>query len=125
MIDFGNGEPADADLPCGLIERATSKLFLDLEVSKRYLSSHSLGYGNDTQYFNTKVAEFLMKYANRPHKKEDYIVPCGGVSQGLDMITTMLCSRHANHSGASIQIEMIAFVEDVTYFISKSMLENH
>ena len=69
MIDFGNGEPADADLPCGLIERATSKLFLDLEVSKRYLSSHSLGYGNDTQYFNTKVAEFLMKYANRPHRK--------------------------------------------------------
>jgi DNA-binding transcriptional MocR family regulator len=114
-INLSSGQPPENLLPYDLVQNAANNL-LSGKVSMGH-SSPPLAYGDHYDYFSKRIASFLKIESGRESVDSELIVPIAGVSNGLDLICTMLC-RNLTRRG-------VAFVEDSTYFLSISLLEDH
>jgi DNA-binding transcriptional MocR family regulator len=115
-INFSSGQPPENLLGYDIVQDATKALF----SKERVLGGNSsppLAYGDNYEYFSRRIGSLLETECDRQNVNHTLIVPIAGVSNGLDLLCTMLC-RNLTKKG-------IAFVEDYTYFLSISLFEDH
>jgi DNA-binding transcriptional MocR family regulator len=119
-INLSSGQPPEGLLAYDLIKNATNRLLSEnmKKNSSLSLSSSPLAYGDQYQFFSKRIASFLEIESGRESIDSELIVPIAGVSNGLDLICTMLCRDLTSARG-------VAFVEESTYFLSISLFEDH
>ena len=105
-IDLADGQPDVALLPNDIILQATTHL---LANGNSYSdgSSEALAYGDFTFKFRKELASFIGRTYNRPNPDIERLLLTAGVSQGLDLVCTMLSNEGD-----------IVFVEEPTYFLA-------
>lgn len=120
FINLTCGQPPENLLPFRLIGEATAKLlFQYVSDEGSSLVRSPLSYGDNTDFFCQRLASFLRTECGREYVIPDLLVPTAGISNALDMISTMMC-KNIDRSRKGV-----VFVEDATYFLSMGIFEDH
>lgn len=123
-IDLADGMPAENVLPYDLIECGAQSFFSSSRWNNSKLdlstTSSPLNYGDMPVFYTETLAGFLSAHSSgRTKVNPKLIVPTTGVSQGLDLVCTMLTNGMVDRS------RYFVFVEDVSYFLAAGMFKNH
>jgi DNA-binding transcriptional MocR family regulator len=114
VIDLADGQPDVALLPNDLILTATQHLLAQGKSISADGSSEALAYGDFTFKFRNELASFIGRTYDRTPPAIDRLMLTAGVSQGLDLVCTMLAQEGD-----------IVFVEEPTYFLAFDIFRDH
>ena len=120
QVNFASGQPPENLLPFKLVSDATSKLLIEYVAHGNCTGTVSpLSYGDNFSFFSQRLAKFLETECGREYVDPDLLVPTAGVSNALDLISTMLCKNLPRSK------VVVVFVEDATYYLSMGIFEDH
>lgn len=113
VIDLANSNPALSTLPVTMVRQANDALlqYISTEQDPNRFS-HPMGKGVNTEYFREALASYLTRRVDR-------IVPCAGVSDGLDRVATVLLKRSGHRPGGFV------YVEEHTYMPAVHIFRDH
>jgi 2-aminoadipate transaminase len=120
FINLTCGQPPENLLPFRLVAEAAAKL-LSRHIADEgcTLVRSPLSYGDNTEFYCQRLAAFLMAEGGREFVNPELLVPTAGISNALDMVTTMMCK------GIPQSKQGVVFVEDATYFLSMGIFQDH
>ncbi|CAM9386625.1 unnamed protein product, partial [Ectocarpus fasciculatus] len=115
VIDFSNGNPAVSTLPVTMVRQANDAMLQYMSSDLDLKSfSHPLHTGEKTDYFTEALATFL-------ERRGDRVLPCAGVSDGLDRLITMLLKRSGFRQGGFVYVEEHTYIPAVQIFRDRNL----